>query len=157
MLSSLFLQRCPEVIKIGGLVRNKERFIKRRDRLLGPNGSTLKAIEILTGCYMMVQGNTVSVMGPHRGLKQVRKLVEDCFRNYHPVYHIKAMMIKRELERDPTLQQESWDRFPRWGPKPHGSTVTVGHATHGVPSEGERKPPRALALTAWPTWPTLVC
>mmetsp|Transcript_25324 Transcript_25324/g.75226 ORF Transcript_25324/g.75226 Transcript_25324/m.75226 type:complete len:188 (+) Transcript_25324:175-738(+) len=60
---------------------------------------------------MMVQGNTVAVMGPHRGLKQVRKLVEDCFRNYHPVYHIKAMMIKRELERDPTLQQESWDRF----------------------------------------------
>ena len=59
----------------------------------------------------MVQGNTVSAMGPHKGLKQVRKLVEDCFRNYHPVYHIKAMMIKRELERDPALKTESWDRF----------------------------------------------
>eukprot|EP00967_Tisochrysis_lutea_P022087 scaffold25165_cov32-Tisochrysis_lutea.AAC.2 len=100
-----------DIIKVGGLCPNQERFIKRRDRLLGPNGSTLKAIEILTGCYVMVQGNTVSVMGPHKGLKQVRKLVEDCFRNYHPVYHIKAMMIKRELERDPALQNESWERF----------------------------------------------
>ncbi|XP_053111746.1 KRR1 small subunit processome component homolog isoform X2 [Hemicordylus capensis] len=72
-----------DIIKIGSLVRNRERFIKRRQRLIGPNGSTLK----------------------------VRKVVLDTMKNIHPIYNIKTLMIKRELLKDPELRLQNWERF----------------------------------------------
>jgi ribosomal RNA assembly protein len=60
-----------DIIKIGSLIRNKEKFIKRRKRLVGPAGCTLKSLEMLTNCFIQVQGQTVSAVGPYKGLIQV--------------------------------------------------------------------------------------
>lgn len=100
-----------DIIPISIKGKSTRRFVKRRDRLIGPHGQTLKALEILTGCYVLVQGKTVAVMGPHKGTLMVRKVVEDCMKNIHPVYGLKQLLIKRELSKREDLKNEDWSRF----------------------------------------------
>lgn len=101
-----------DIIRIKNLTSTKEMFIKRRGRIVGPNGQTVRAIELLTGTRLVVQGTTVSVIGPSQGVTMVRNIVTDCMkRNIHPVQHIKTLMIKRELAKVPELQNEDWSRF----------------------------------------------
>eukprot|EP01079_Euglenida_sp_SAG-EU17-18_P008484 gene8484-1518_t len=100
-----------DIIKIGNLVRNKSTFVKRRLRLIGPQGKTLKALELLTGAYVLIHGNTVSVVGQHGACKQVHEIVKDTFRNIHPIYGIKQLLMKRELSKDENMQDKDWSKF----------------------------------------------
>ena len=59
---------------------------------------SFQAIELLTQCYVLVQGNTVSVMGPFKGLKEVRRIILDCMKNIHPIYRIKVCEIPERRE-----------------------------------------------------------
>ena len=100
-----------DIIPIGIDTHNTRRFIKRRDRLIGNEGQTLKALEILTECYILVQGKTISVMGSVRGCQDVRKITEDCMKNIHPIYGLKRLLIRRELMKREDMKNEDWSRF----------------------------------------------
>lgn len=107
-----------DIIKISSFVRNKDKFVKRRQRLIGPNGCNLKSIELLTNCYVVVQGQTVSALGPYKGVQQVRKIIQDTMKNIHPVYSLKTLMLKRELAKNPKLKDENWERYlPKYNSK----------------------------------------
>lgn len=43
-----------DIIKIKSFVPRKDKFVKKRQRLIGPGGKTIRALEILTDCYIMV-------------------------------------------------------------------------------------------------------
>lgn len=66
-----------DIIEIGGLVQSKKQLDKRKLLLLGPNSATVKAIGILTRCYLLIKGRTVSVMGLFNNLEKVRSIIED--------------------------------------------------------------------------------
>lgn len=100
-----------DIINIAMKGASTRQFVKRRDRLIGPKAQTLKALEILTGCYVLVQGKTVAAMGPIKGTQMVRKLVEDCMNNIHPIYGLKQLLIKRELGKREDMKHEDWSRF----------------------------------------------
>ncbi|VDM21706.1 unnamed protein product [Hydatigera taeniaeformis] len=84
-------------------LKNRERFIKRRNRLIGDEGNTLKAIELSTECYVMIQGKTVAA---------VRQVVNGCiYDNIHPAYYIKRFVIIQKLMSDPNRKNISWEKF----------------------------------------------
>ena len=50
-------------------------------------------------------------MGPYKGLKEVRRVVESCMANIHPIFLVKELMVKRDLAKDPKFANEDWSRY----------------------------------------------
>ncbi|KAI5161261.1 ribosomal RNA assembly protein [Nematocida ausubeli] len=142
-----------DIIPINVFTRNKEIFLKRRERLLGPRGNTIKSLELLTDCYILPFGNTVSAIGNYKSLKEVRTVVTKCMENIHPIYEIKRLMIRRELEKDPALKTENWERYLPKYKKTHSKkrkTVIVEKTNRTTfPEQEERKQDKEIMSGAY--------
>lgn len=99
-----------EVVKLPTL-GDKERFARRRQRLIGPNGSTLKVLELVTNAYVCIAGQTAAVIGDFKAIRKVRQIVLDCMDNKHPVYNLKKLLVQRELEKREDLKDADWDKY----------------------------------------------
>jgi ribosomal RNA assembly protein len=127
---------CSEIIEIKSMVKNRERFERRRDRLIGPGSQTLKAIEMLTKCCVLVHGKTVSIIGDYRGVAEVKDIVLKCMNNIHPVYEIKRLIEKRKLGQDETKKNEDWERFlPKVRKTSKRAKKIIKHRRGGMPDE----------------------
>lgn len=100
-----------EVVRIDNLVKKKEIFEKRRERLIGKSENILKALRLLTKCSIYVQGGTVTCIGPYRGIAEVKKVILGTITNTHPVFLLKQLMVKKKLAKDENMKGESWDRY----------------------------------------------
>lgn len=96
-----------EIIYMNVLVKNSDAYENRRNRLMNPK--VLKALGILTKTKIMVGSKAVCVVGDHDGIDAVRDVVLKCFKNIHPAYEIKNLMIKNNLVKDGV--EGDWERF----------------------------------------------
>ncbi|CAC26992.1 Rev interacting protein Rip-1-like protein [Guillardia theta] len=100
-----------EIIKISKFTSSRQSFLKKRKRLIGNNGVTVKTIELLTKCYILIQGNTVACMGKFRDLKWCINIITKSMTNNHPIFYLKNIQIKKKLMNDEFFKTKNWDKY----------------------------------------------
>ncbi|KAF5140662.1 rna-binding protein [Vairimorpha ceranae] len=102
---------CGEIIEIRKMVKSEKVFTKRRDRLIGKNSMVLKALKMISKCYIYITGKHIGVVGSYDGLTVVKQIVYDCIaNNKHPIYEIKKLIVKNQLGEDKEMENEDWKR-----------------------------------------------
>nr|UXY86881.1 rev-interacting protein Rip-1-like protein [Cryptomonas paramecium] len=100
-----------DIIKISRSNSNKSNFLKKRKNLIGKKGILVKIIEIITQCYLIIQGNTVSCMGKYLGIKYVRNIVENSTFKIHPILYIKMLIMKQKLYNILKFNNQNWEKY----------------------------------------------
>ena len=73
------------------MCKSKQTFINRRSRIYGPEGVSLKAIELITKTKIIIQGSTVAIVGSENGVNRASEIITDGMKNnVHPVMNIKV-------------------------------------------------------------------
>lgn len=100
-----------DIINLRELSKTDKIFEKRKSRLIGKDETTIKAIKLLTGCYIFIHGKTAVIIGPFKGIEEAKEIIVNCMFNIHPIFEIKKLIEKRKLAKDASKANENWDRF----------------------------------------------
>lgn len=102
---------CGEIIDLKRYTTNEKVLERRRDRLIGKNSMVLKAIKMVSDCHVVITGKNVGVVGTYDGVTTVKQIVIDCVKNnLHPVYQLKKLIVKNNLEKDVEMKNEDWSQ-----------------------------------------------
>lgn len=91
-----------EIVDIS--LKKKDTFINRRNRLI----RALKPIEKLSETNIFIYGKTCTIIGEYKNVRDCVKIVLSCLENKHPLYLLKELMAKRELEVRKELENVDW-------------------------------------------------
>lgn len=114
------------------LISPNDKTMENRKRRLG-NPKTLKAIELLTKCHVLISGKFVCIIGNYKGLNEAKSIVVNCFENIHPVFEIKKLMVKKNLEKDKI--NDDWKRYLPNIQKTHSKKHFKSRETGGMPED----------------------
>ncbi|KAH0572473.1 Ribosomal RNA assembly protein KRR1 [Spironucleus salmonicida] len=126
--------------------------LKRRTRFAGPQGQTMKALGLLTNTRLALSGKTLAVIGSPQGIELMMGITRDCFeKNIHPVKWVKGLMIRRELQKVPDLENEDWSKFyPKEARRNHKKKkVNIHKKKNGIVDVGkfsERKVDKQMEM-----------
>lgn len=99
------------ILNLQQFVKDKKVMVNRRDRLIGPKGDTLKALRMISDCFIQVEKKSVCVIGSYKSVILVEEFVKKCFTNYHPVHLLKQLIAKDECKNDKNKNDMDWSNF----------------------------------------------
>lgn len=120
-----------EIMPMKAFCSSEKTIQNRKERLTNPK--IMRAIELLTKCSVYVAGKAVCLVGSCRGLVEAKEIIIGCFENVHPVFTIKKLMIKKDLQKKGV--EGDWERFMPTIKKTHSKHRKPGRATGNMPEE----------------------
>ncbi|KAI4291346.1 ribosomal RNA assembly protein [Pancytospora philotis] len=120
-----------EIVPVSMLCASEKTFERRRNRINNPK--ILKAIELLTKCKVYIAGKVACIIGSYKGLNEAKHIVIAGFENVHPVFEIKKLIIKRQLEKDNV--EGDWERFMPTFKKTHSKSRGKQREVGSMPEE----------------------
>lgn len=99
------------IFNLKSVIHDKKVLLNRRNRLIGPDQSILKALRMSTGCFIQIMKKCVCIIGPFKKVLVVEEFIQKTMENFHPVHLMKKLIAKSQCESDKGKIDMDWSNF----------------------------------------------